>query len=182
MTTFIESIYRKDYRNWYVLSTMPGAEWKIKQNIENIFKDRFDLYLPCRELLHTANGDFHKVRMPMFPGYLFIYNKIEEFAQDIRHSHINNCVYPLLNDYRFAMVCEHEMEFLMTMTGVEGVVKVSEGVIDENKRVKIINGPLKNLTGNILFINKRKRKAKIQIQMMNRDVQVTLGFEILGTE
>ena len=182
MTDSMTPAFTKDYRNWYVLTTIPGTEWKTKKAIQSIFHDNFDLYLPCRELVHMNGGRFRKVIMPMFPGYLFLHNKIEIFARKIRHSHINSCGYPLLCDDGFARVNENEMEFLMRMTGAEGIVSVSKGVIDEKKKVKIIKGPLKELTGKILFVNKRKQKAKILIRMMNREVQVSLGFEILKSE
>lgn len=179
MTKYPECTCENDYRNWYALSTISGSEQKIKKSIENLFKDRFNLYLPCRELLHTTNGRSHKVIMPMFPGYLFIYKEVEEFFSEIRHSCLNHHVHPILYGFRFVAVRAHEMEFLMKLTGPEGLVKITECVMDENEMVKIVRGPLKDLTGRILFINKRKKKAKIRIELLNRDVEVSLGFEIL---
>lgn len=171
--------HERDYRNWYVLSTICGSERKIKEDIEILFKDRFHLYLPSRELLHTTGGDVHRVVMPMFPGYLFIHRKIEMFIRDIRHSHLTEYVYPILIDHKFAMVHENEMKFLMRLTDPDGLVRISEGMIDENQMVKIIRGPLKNLTGRILFYNKRKKKVKIKVEMLNQEVTLTLGFDLV---
>ena len=152
---------------------------KIKQSIDRIFKNKFDLYLPCRELLHTGGGRLHKIKMPMFPGYLFIHSEIDTFIQDIRNSYISDYIRPLRSNCQRSTVQEQEMEFLINLTDAEGVVRISKGIVDENNNVEIVKGPLKRFTGKIVFFNKKKRKARIQMQMMNREVFVTLGVEIL---
>jgi transcriptional antiterminator NusG len=163
-----------------VLSTYSGSEWKIKRSLEELFGDRYDLYLPCRELFHAVNGDYRRVIRPLFPGYIFIYKEIEDLLLHIRNYRIGNRLHPVRHNYAPAMVGKDEMEFLMQMTGPDGLVKISEGIINENCTVEIISGPLKNLTGRILFINKRKKKAKIRINMLNREVQLTLGLDVLN--
>ncbi|MGD9972005.1 MAG: hypothetical protein AB7S77_02990 [Desulfatirhabdiaceae bacterium] len=75
---------------------------------------------------------------------------------------------------------KNEMKFLFEVTGEGGVIELSQGVIMENEEVLIIQGPLKQLKGRILFIDKRKNKAKVRIEFMNRMLDVSLGLEILS--
>jgi transcription antitermination factor NusG len=171
---------RKDFRNWYVLYTYSGLEEKIKSSIEKLFGDRYELYLPRRELFHTINGEHRKIVRALFPGYLFIHKKIDEFILDIRKHGICRHLSAVRQNFVPAMVCENEMEFLMKISGPDGLVTISEGILKQNRSVEIVSGPLKNLTGRILFINARKRKAKIRVRMLNREVQLTLGLEVLN--
>jgi transcription antitermination factor NusG len=171
---------RKAFRNWYVLSTYSGSERKIKCLIEQLFGDRYDLYLPRRELLHTINGKHKKIVRALFPGYIFIHKKIDEFILDIRRHSIGRHLRPICQDFVPAMVCENEMELLMEISGPDGLVAISEGILKQNRSVEIVRGPLKDLTGRILFINARKRKAKIRVRMLNREMQLTVGLDLLN--
>ncbi|MGD9824695.1 hypothetical protein [Desulfobacter sp.] len=60
------------------------------------------------------------------------------------------------------------------------MIELSKGIIMEDEEVQIIQGPLKQLKGRILFIDKRKNKAKVRIEFMNRLLDVSLGVEILS--
>ena len=71
------------------------------------------------------------------------------------------------------------MAFLLELAGVKGLVKISQAMVAEDNTVIIIDGPLKRVTGQILYINRRKRKARIMVEMLNRQVPVTLGLDIL---
>ncbi len=84
-----------------------------------------------------------------------------------------------MQDGCYAMVQEHEMKFLMNMTGPTGLVKSSCAVLEEDDALVITSGPLKDLTGKIVYVDKRKRKAKIELSLLNKTIGVILGLEIL---
>ena len=48
-----------------------------------------------------------------------------------------------------------------------------------NKRVKIVEGPLKGMEGNIKKVDKRKGRIKVAIPLMKREVLVNLSFEMI---
>lgn len=169
-----------DFGNWYVISIKTGSEMKVKEEIANLTSNQYHLFVPRRELFHRFNGTYHKVVRPMFPGYLFIYKQIEALLKDLRNSHLDGRIHPVMFDRTFAMVREPEMALLMEITGPTGLVKVSKVISDENRTAIIKSGPLKNIAGRIVYINQKKRKARIQISLLNRSIQVTVGLEILN--
>lgn len=175
----MNSFSQIDCSDWFVLSTMPGFEYKLKEAIHVFAGDLVSLYLPCRELCHRVKGNSKIVTKPIFPGYLFVYKELEALLIKSRHSPLENRLHPIRYNNAFARVAEHEMAFLIGLAGVSGLVKTSRALVDEDKTVTIIDGPLKNLTGRTLFINRRKQKARIMVEMLNRQVPVTLGLEIL---
>lgn len=169
-----------DFKNWYVLSTLSGLEWKIKGSIEKLFGDRYALYLPRRELYHTFHGKRRRIVRALFPGYIFIHKRIDDFILDIRGHGIGRYLRPVCRDFVPAKVSENEMELLMKISGPDGLVPISEGILRQNRSVEIVRGPLKDLTGRILFIDTRKRKAKIRVRLLNREMQLTVGLDVLN--
>lgn len=176
---FMNSFTQIDCSNWFVLSTRPGSEYKLKKSIDFFSGNLLTLYLPRRELCHRIKGEFQIVTKPLFPGYIFIYKELENLLIKSRHSPLEKQLHPICHNNTFAMVKEHEMAFLIELAGKKGLVKASRAMVAENRTVTIIDGPLKNFTGKILYINRRKRKARIMVEMLNRQVPVTLGLEIL---
>jgi transcriptional antiterminator NusG len=158
---------------------VPGSENRLKKSIHLLAGDQVSLYLPCRELCHRVNGHFTVVTKPIFPGYLFLYKELEMLLIKSRHSPLESRLHPIRHNNSFAMVEKNEMAILLELAGVKGVVKTSQATVAEDNTVVIIAGPLKNFTGRILYINRRKRKARIMVEMLNRQVPVTLGLDIL---
>ena len=60
------------------------------------------------------------------------------------------------------------------------IAEISEVGFDENDKVVILSGPLKNLEGSIKKINLHKRIAEVEIDFMGRKTVVFMGIEILG--
>lgn len=168
-----------DFANWYVMSIRSGREMIVKAEIADLTGNQYHLFVPSRELFHRFGGTYQKVVRPMFPGYLFIYKEVEALLTDLRHSHLDGRLHPVMFDHTFAMVREPEMALLMKVTGPEGVVKVSKVISDENRTVIIKSGPLKDITGRILYINRKKRKAMLHVELMDRSVRVAVGVEVL---
>ena len=171
-----------DYNNWYVLFTRPGLESKLKKSIEVLVGDLVTLYLPRREIYHRIKGEFQIITKPLFPGYVFIYKEIDDLLIKIRHSPLEKRFHPVRHDNDFAMVRKDEMAFIIRLAGIDGLVKASQAMVSEDHTVTIVGGPLKNFTGKILFINRRKRKAKVVIDLLCRQLTVTLGLEMLQSK
>ncbi len=170
-----------DFENWYVLSTQSGKELKIKKDIENLTNSRYNLYVPCRELFYRFKGVYQKVVRPLFPGYIFIHREIESIQTIIQNSHLKDQLNPLLFDRRFAMVKKPEMALLLKIAGPAGLIKTSIATLCKDQTVVIESGPLKDLAGRILYIDKRKRKAMIQVELLDRSMRVAVGLEVVNS-
>lgn len=172
-----------DCNNWYVLSTMPGIERKLKNSIKALVGDIVTVYLPRRELWYRVNGKFQIVTKPFFPGYVFVYKKLEYLLIKSRYSSLERYLHPVCYNDTFAMVEEKEMSFIIGLAGINGIVKASQATISNNDQaITIVSGPLKNITARLLYINKRKRKARIIVDMLNKQVAVTVGLEVLQSK
>lgn len=168
----------QQFTNWYVLHTMAGNEEMVAKTLHKFLSPGISFYLPRREVIHTIKGQEKRVHMALFPGYLFVQNDIEILAHHLAQKEWVGTAAPLKFHDRFVSVFPHEMEFLFSMAGPDGVIPVSKGVC-QGGRVKIVHGPLKEREGDILFVNRRKKKARVRVSLVSRCVDVTLGLELV---
>ena len=168
-----------DLDNWFVLATTAGLEHSLKKSIHKITGDAVKLYLPCRELCHRVDGQFKRVIRPIFPGYLFVYKHLETLLIKSRHSPIENQLHPVSFNNRVAKVKPSEMAAIFDLAGTDGVIKTSQARVEKDQKVTVTQGPLKNFSGQITYINRRKRKAGVVLEVLNRKLPISIGLEIL---
>ncbi|MDY0362508.1 MAG: transcription termination/antitermination NusG family protein [Desulforegulaceae bacterium] len=173
------SFISNDCSHWYVVQTLAGQEKKLAAMANFLSEQKFNIYIPAREVIHKIKGEEFVVNLPIFPGYIFIYKHIDDFIKKINDSTLNIFAKPVQANGKYLEVSPKEMKFLFDIAGNDGVISISRVIILKDQKVKIVKGPLKNFEGKILFINKRKNKAKVRMEIMNRIVEVSLGFEIL---
>lgn len=168
-----------DYQNWYVIQTMSRSEQKLVSTLKVLLKN-IHVYLPTRKVIHQLKGVQHIIELPLFPGYVFVYKNISEALDVLEKANSRIAFQPVMANGKYLEAYKNEMKFLFEVTGGNGVIELSQGVVLENEEVLIIQGPLKQLKGKILFIDKRKNKAKVRIEFMNRMLDISLGLEILS--
>lgn len=168
-----------DFHNWFLLYTLPGGECRLEQRIKKVMHGDFPLYLPRRKIYHKIRGRFETVIRPLFPGYLFVYKDIETLVSKSYSSCLNGHLHPVRFGNSYANVDSNEMAAIIKLAGKDGLVDVSNGIVDENRSVTITNGPLKDVPGKLIYINKRKRKAKVAVEVMHRKMNVTLGLDLV---
>lgn len=168
-----------DCQHWYAIQTMSGREKKLVATLK-ILLEKIQLYLPTRKVIHQFKGTQHILELPLFPGYIFVYRGISESLDALDRANPNLVFKPVMANGEYLEANKNEMKFLFEVTGGNGAIELSKGIVMENEEVLIIEGPLKQLKGKILFIDKRKNKAKVRIKFMNRLLDVSLGLEILS--
>ncbi len=170
----------KDYSNWYVIQTLSGNEEKLVSYINHLAKEQFQLYLPLKKMIYRIKGNHVITTKPLFAGYIFIYKEVEKLERIIAQKTKPPFFFKILkSEQKYLRVHDYEMKYIFDMTGNKGIVELSEAKIKLGDIVKITKGPLKDLDAKILFINKRKNKAKVQINFLNNIVDVSLGIDFI---
>ena len=178
----------KIYRNWFVVQVKTGREYFIKEFIENNADEPVKMFIFTRELLFERKKCFFKVISPLFPGYIFVYKKTKQVIDTLRTNLLSEFIRPIcfkqkkcrtcFTDTAPCMVFEHEMEYLLDNSDLDGIFRLSKGV-RLNEQVMITDGPLKNNHGDIVWINERKKKACVEIELFRRKMKVNLGIHVL---
>ena len=78
----------------------------------------------------------------------------------------------------FIPLKEEETELLAAMGSREHITAMSRGYI-AGDRIIITEGPMKEMAGQIRFIDRHKRLAVVQMEMFGRKMDIRLGLEIV---
>lgn len=169
----------QDRENWFVVQTLSGDEKKL-QEVSSCCGSA-ETFVPLREIVQRRNGKYIKRTLPLFSGYVFVHNHVDAFLMAVKQSDFDVVAKPLRMGNSHLKVAPKEMEFISRLTG-QGVVGVSVGYINDDGKLHIVKGPMKDMEGNILFFDKRKKKAKVEFELFQRKLEVTLGLEIIDQQ
>ena len=59
------------------------------------------------------------------------------------------------------------------------IVDKSMVTFDEDRRIRVLSGPLKGLEGRIVRVDRRKGRAKVRLEMYEDSFEIDFGFESL---
>ena len=174
-------------KNWVILFTRTGSEEKLVRTLrEKLNSDEYLPFVPSKETSYRNKGVIDKVRKPLFPGYVFVKTNIDYklivdrlkldlgFAKDI---------YSILHygdDKKDVVLHESERLFWEELFDDDFCIRGSEGII-KGDTVQIMDGALIGLEGRIKKINRHKREALVEIDMMGAKRDIVLMLEIVST-
>jgi transcriptional antiterminator NusG len=137
------------------------------------------LLWPRRRLRIRKGGEWRDSLAPLFPGYLFLrtdnsediaWRPLRNLPDFIRFLPSNDRITPL--DGRDQSTLTHFLAF-------GEVVDRSVVTFDENRRIRVVGGPLQGLEGRIVKVDRRKGRARVRLDIYADAFEIDFGFEIL---
>jgi transcriptional antiterminator NusG len=134
---------------------------------------------PRRNLRIRRAGIWRDSVAPIFPSYLFL--RTTELGPElfIGLKQIPGFIRCLPSNEKIAPLSGKDQDLLSHFLSFGQVVEKSKAFFDENSRIRIISGPLKNLEGMIVRVDKRKGRARVRLSMYADSFEVDFGFEAL---
>jgi transcription termination/antitermination protein NusG len=134
---------------------------------------------PRRSLRIKKAGIWRESVAPIFPGYLFL--QVDQIDADLYAAlkRIPAFVRFLPSNDSMAPLDHADQDMLTHFLGFGEIVKKSSAYFDENRRIRIIAGPLKSLEGMIVRVDRRKGRARVRLEMYEDSFEVDFGFESL---
>ena len=165
---------------YYAMQVWTGSEERFRALAERTLADHeARLFWPRRSLRIRKACAWRDSVAPIFPGYLFLqtpeispslFAVLKRTPAFVRFLPANESVAPLdLTD----------QELLGHFLGFGEVVAKSTAYFDENRRIRIVSGPLKNLEGMIVRVDRRKGRARVRLALYENSFEVDFGFEAL---
>ena len=165
---------------WYVIQVRTGTEEEIKnQCLKVISPDVLEhCFIPYYESMKRYHGEWHKVKNVLFPGYVFLVSDgIEELYYGLKK--VIGLTKLLGTGNEVVPLYKEEIQFLEDFGAEKESVGISKGII-EGEEVVVLDGPLKGYEGFIKKIDRHKRLAFLEIELMGRKVETQVGLEIMG--
>ncbi|MEG0170018.1 antiterminator LoaP [Anaerorhabdus sp.] len=165
---------------WYVVYVKGSQEDKVAQFLQD---NQINAFIPMKEKFHRKEGKLIKVNQVLFPNYIFIEttDNYIDFSEKFNQFKIRNK--NLIKQLRYDLegtppLQEEEINILEKLLGLNKIVEVSLGFIEDDK-VVITDGPLMGFESYITYINRHKREAKLEIELLGSKREVTVSLDIL---
>ena len=166
---------------WYVMQVFTGKEENTKlqcEKLKELYPLAFEkIIIPYAKNRMKYGNNWELVKKILFPGYIFIVtDNLNECLKLIKKV---EGMTKILGDGEVMIPLSKDEEYLLLrLGGEEQVVEISEGMI-EGTKVIITDGPLKGLETMIRKIDRHKRKAFIEVEMLGGHRMVSVGLEII---
>ncbi|MCD8082706.1 MAG: antiterminator LoaP [Clostridiales bacterium] len=164
---------------WYAMQVVTGQEKETILLCRKMIGEDYleDMFCPEIERERHFGGVWHKVRLPMFPGYIFaISDKVDELYEAFHE--VPKLTKILGTGKTPVPLAEDEITFLQSFTSEDHIAGTSEGIL-VGDRLIVRSGPLKGKEGLVRYINRHKRLARVEVEMFGgMKVEVEMGLEI----
>lgn len=162
----------------YCLFSLPGLETQIAEEINNNYE--YCLATPLTKMSHRSrNGFKYDVQEVMIGGYIFLFLEKGRDVFKIRSAKNYFKILSYKNDN--GKLYGKDLEYANWVLDVEGFLSVSDA-ININGRIKIVNGPLKNMEGSIVEYSRRNRNCCIEIDLLGQKIRTWLPFDWVDAE
>ena len=168
--------------NYYAIQVKTRGEEKYIRLFRALNPDcPIEIFFPKRTVPIRRRGVMVQTTPAVFPGYLFLESEEETLRQYhwqfrrtgdfFRFLKSNNNVQPLAGKD-----LETVLHFIKKAGPLAGISQV---YFDANLRIVVVDGPLAGLEGNIVKVDKRKKRAKIKLDLYDDSFTIDLGYELI---
>lgn len=161
---------------WFVLHVRTGAESDVLNVLQRDLP-YLQSFVPQRILNECSGGTWKMVTRTIFPGYVFI-ETFMDAEMYYRLIAIPGMIRILGNELGPVPVPENEMRTVLMLARNGKPLDISELYV-EGDEIKITSGPLVGLEGQIIKIDARRYRAKVNINLMGEPRVVELGVKII---
>lgn len=166
-------------KEWYVVNTVSGYEYKVKEKLEMMIKNSseiqekiFRVIVPEQTIVEYKDDVKKEKIKKMFPGYVlvemimddevwFIVRNTQGVTGFIGSSGKGAKPIPLLPE---------EVERILNNMGMSRI-DLSKDLV-EGKKVKIISGPFKDMIGKISSYDLEKKKVNLLLDLFGQETPV----------
>ncbi len=169
---------------FYVFQILTGEEQRFITLAENaLLRNRLEdtrVWWPRRKLMIRRRGRKIRTLAPLFPGYLIVeaptidaqrLQTLRSCTGFVRFLKTNQDIRPLQGQ---------DLELIRHFLSFGEIVEQSKVTFDVDNRIVVQEGPLKGLEGRIIKVDKRKGRAKVQLDMYENSFRIDLGFEVMA--
>lgn len=166
-------------KEWYVVNTVSGYEYKVQEKLEMMIKNSseigdkiFRVIVPEQEVTEYKDGQKKTRKKKMFPGYVlvemimtdeiwFVVRNTQGVTGFIGSSGKGAKPIPLLPE---------EVDRILTTMGMSRMDLEED--MQEGKKVKMISGPFKDMIGKIDSYDKEKVKVYLTLDLFGQETSV----------
>jgi len=165
---------------YFVIHLKTRSEDEFIARAESMLDDGEARFIWLRRSLRIRKrGEWIETLAPIFPGYLFV--DAQEISPELflRVRRIPGFFRFLQNNENIVPLSQDDVQLISHFLSFGQVVEKSVVYFDAGKRIRVVSGPLKELEGKIIKVDRRKGRAKVKLDMFENSFLIDFGFETL---
>ena len=136
-------------KNWYAVYTRPHWEKKISSLLS---KKEIENYCPVNRVIRQWKDRKKMIFEPLFTSYVFVHLAENDMWRVRATEGVLNLVHWLNKP---AIIREEEIEAIKNFLSDYESVRLEKTRVNPNDHVRIIDGPLMSMQGNVLEVSKK---------------------------
>jgi transcriptional antiterminator NusG len=160
--------------SWYVLHVLSGEESNVQRRLKRT-APHIQTLVPRRKLIERRQGVNKEVIRTLFPGYIFAHTSLDH--ENYYKMADADGVIELLGRPDPLPVPPHEMAHVLKWCEDSELIGISR--VRDGDRVTVIDGPLKQMEGIIVKVDRRKGRARVRLTLFGQVKEVDFGIEVL---
>ncbi len=167
---------------YYAVHVWTGKEDEFAQRLSKLELFEGMVFVPKRTLSIRRAGKIKKIERPIFGGYVFLGIDSDGLTNEQRWAlrRSNNFMRILPSTLSPQPIGEQDCRLIAHFMSFGKAADVSKVMFDDNDRIVVLEGALKGLEGSIVRVDRRKRRAKVQLDMCMNSFSIDLAFEVIA--
>lgn len=174
--------------NYYCVACRSGGEAKVRAHLNKFFAREFGsredvmVFFPMRKMFERRRGRRLVTDQPILPGYLMLCTEqdLAPLALDI--GRIPGSYGFLRNLDKSVSLRGSDREYAAWIMGHKGVIKPSKVVYRKGEPIKVTEGPLANLHGKIVRVDRRGARVMVEFDFAGVVRRVSMPVEFVGSD
>ena len=174
-------------KEWYVVNTVSGHEYKVKEKLEMKINSRdlqeniFRVIVPEQKEIEFKNGVKKEKVKKMFPGYVLVEMVMSDEAWYIvRNTQgVTRFIGSSGKGAKPIPLLPQEVDRILNSMGMSRV-DVSKD-LKEGVKVKIISGPFKDMMAKIDSIDLKEQKLTVLVDLFGQETSVEVDMQEVET-
>ncbi len=166
---------------YFAVQVWTGHEQEFARRLSAVPGFGDALLVPKRVLSIRRAGKIRREERPIFPGYVFLASETAEIASSsrwlLRGSRHFVRFLPSTLDPR--PVGERDRRLIAHFMSFGKAADTSRVTFGPDDRIVVLEGPLKGLEGMIVKVDRRKRRAKVRLDLCQDSFLIDLSFEVI---
>jgi transcriptional antiterminator NusG len=164
---------------FYVIRVAPRQEENFLKRSARLLGEGVSLVFPRRKMEHLKQGKRVSAEVALFPGYVFLNSDGLDPELYGRIRSVPGFTQFLKQGAAISEVRGKDLELLSHFLKFGEITPTSRVVFDDDQRIRVLSGPMEGLEGQIVHVDRRKRRAKIRLDFDHGTFTVTLAFELM---
>ena len=174
-------------KEWYVVSTISGHEYKVKEKLENrinsmdLGQNIFRVIVPEQKEIEYKDGVKKEKNKKMFPGYVLVEMVMTDEAWYIvRNTQgVTGFIGSSGKGAKPIPLLPQEVDRILGSMGMSRMDINKD--IKEGNRVKIVDGPFKEMFGTIDKIDLKQQKLTVLVDLFGQETSVEVDLSQVET-